>query len=69
MMGRLIRSVGGPQVLLGVIIATGFVVVPVGFVIGDQIAKVWPAADSLAGRVVVLGIAWVLLTLWAIWDR
>lgn len=57
---------GGLRGVVGVLFASGLVGLQVGFIVGDQLARVYPWADTLVGRLLVMAIGWALLLAWAL---
>lgn len=60
------KQLGGLRGLVGVLFASGLVGLQVGFVVGDQLAKAYPWADTLGGRLLVMAVGWGLLLAWAL---
>lgn len=67
-MHKVLEGWGGWRGLFGVVFATGLIAVQVGFIIGDQLAKIWPWAATLGGRVLIVAVGWLLTIAWSTRD-
>jgi hypothetical protein len=63
------EAIGGGRGIIGVLVATGVVALPIGLVVADTLAKNWQPIGSDLGKAATVIVLWLLAIVWAFGGR